>query len=69
MKRYVDKYQIPHGRVSADIFALPCVTSAFKTYSGGIGYHLEDGYSVYEGEWLCRDEDGKWEIFQEHDEP
>jgi hypothetical protein len=57
------------GRLSADVFNLPCVRSAKKGNDGKVYYELNLAMmrrifwaTVCEGQMLCEDEDGFWSI-------
>lgn len=62
--KIVKSYQIPRGSVSPDIFNLPCVTSAYKSLSGSIRYHV--GHIIAKaGDWVCRYDDGTWGVLSD----
>lgn len=65
MKKAIEKIQIPYGRVSSDVFALPCVTGAYKTITGRIAYLTITGEIAASGQWLCRDDSGAWFVDRE----
>lgn len=57
--RIVESYQVPEGNISPDIFKLPCVTSAYKTMTQGIRYHVD--YMIAKPtNWICKYENGEW---------
>lgn len=57
--RIIEAYQVSEGNVSPDIFALPCVTSAYKTMTHGIRYYA-DCMIAKPSDWICKTKDGEW---------
>ena len=64
--RIVEAYQIPKGSVSHDIFALPCIDGCGKNHADGSVFyftiHTVKPRLAYPGEWLCKDDKGKWHV-------
>ena len=61
--KFVEVYQIPMGNVSPDIFKLPCIVAACKTYPDGIGYAIGGMMKhARPSEWLCKDKKGNWHV-------
>lgn len=56
----IEKIHIPFGKVSPDIFALPCITGAYKSLAGIITYQMQGGQLATSGQVLCKDESGRW---------
>ena len=56
---------MPKGNVSPDIFALPCVTSAYKTMTQGIRYHVEH-LIAKPTDWICKYENGEWLVLDDY---
>ena len=64
--RIIEAYKVPTGNVSPDIFKLPCVTSAYKTMTQGIRYHVE--YMIAKpSDWICKDENGEWLVLDDEE--
>lgn len=64
--KIVESYQIPQGNVSPDIFALPCVSSAYKTMTHGIRYHVEH-LIAQPTDWICKRSNGEWIVLTEEE--
>lgn len=57
--------KVPMGdRISAHIFGLPCVSTAYKNVRGGITY-LVDGSVARGGDWVVQYEDGTWDVLSD----
>lgn len=68
MTKYIQVIEVS-GRLSADVFNLPCVRSAKKGNDGKVYYELNLAMmrrifwdTVCEGQMLCEDEDGFWSV-------
>jgi hypothetical protein len=76
-QRYTEKIQV--GDNVTDIMKLPCVRSAEKRNSkdSEVAYYLLEPSAMadsdrwqfaHPGDWLVKDENGKWHVMQERDE-
>jgi len=66
--RIIEAYQVPGGNVSPDIFALPCVTSAFKYTCYETCYNIYSFGNIvraFPGQWLCRDTENQWRVLSD----
>ena len=68
MAKYIQAIEVS-GRLSADVFNLPCVRSAQKGADGKLYYQLNLAMmrrifdtQVHEGQTLCEGDDGFWYI-------
>lgn len=70
-RKIVERYKIPFGRMSADIFELPCVHSAIKTDGGKLLYLIQEPHGIVYasgGDELEREEDGTWHVVPEYEQ-
>lgn len=64
--RITEANQVPEGdKISAHIFGLPCVGTAYKTARGGIVY-LVEGVMAKAGDWIVRYGDGTWGVVDDN---
>lgn len=67
---YIMTIQI--GRNVTDIIALPCVDGVRKSFGGTLIYQVNTFYNspkyAREGDYICKDHDGKWHVEYNHQE-